>query len=120
MKFIHRLGFYLGGFSIGLVFLLFFLSGKKTSCSYGPNARVLKNISTKSLIIEPKIQSQLDVLKIDSLKLNNALKKGNVNFSKSETQLESCKRYTIAHDTFEIFVENCEKEAKILSINLIE
>ena len=29
MKFIHRLGFYLGGFSIGLVFLMFFLSGKK-------------------------------------------------------------------------------------------
>ena len=64
MKFIHRLGFYLGGFSIGLIFLAFFLSGKKTSCAYGPNARVLKNISTKSLIINPKIQSQLEALNL--------------------------------------------------------
>ena len=50
MKFIHRLGYYLGGFSIGLIFLAFFLSGKRASCSYGPDARVLKNISTKQLI----------------------------------------------------------------------
>ena len=120
MKFIHRLGFYLGGFSIGLIFLMFFLSGKKTSCSYGPNARVLKNISTKSLIINPKIQSQLEAFDIDSFRLNEAFKKGNVDFSKSETQLDSCKRYTIAHDTFEIFVENCETNATILSVHLKE
>ena len=75
MKFIHRLGLYLGGFSVGLIFLMFFLSGKKTSCAYSPNARVLKNISTKSLINNPKIQSQLEALKIDSLTLDKALKK---------------------------------------------
>ena len=120
MKFIHRLGFYFGGFSIGLIFLMFFLSGKKTSCSYGPNARVLKNISTKSLIINPKIQSQLEALKIDSLALDEALKKGNVDFSKSKTKLNSCKRYTITYDTFEIFVENCQINATILSVNLKE
>lgn len=120
MKFIHRLGFYLGGFSVGLIFLMFFLSGKKTSCAYGPNARVLKNISTKSLIINPKIQSQIEALKIDSITFNAALKKGNVDFSKSKTKLDSCKRYTITYDTFEIFVENCEINATILSVNLKE
>jgi len=120
MKLIHRLGFYLGGFSVGLIFLMFFLSGKKTSCAYGPNARVLKNISTKSLIIKPKIQSQIEALKIDSITLNAALKKGNVDFSKSKTKLDSCKRYTITYDTFEIFVENCEANATILSVNLKE
>ena len=41
MKFIHRLGLYLGGFSVGLIFLMFFLV-EKTSCAYSPNARVLK------------------------------------------------------------------------------
>ena len=117
MKFVYRLGFYLFGFSIGLLFLIFFLRQKDSKFAYGPNARVLKNISTKSLIIEPKIQSQLDVLKIDSLTLDKALKKGNVDFNKSETQLDSCKRYTIAYHTFEIFVENCEINATILSIN---
>ena len=120
MKFIHRLGFYLGGFSIGLIFLMFFLSGKKTSCSYGPNARVLKNISTKSLIINSNIQSQLEAFDIDSLRLNEVLKKGNVDFSKSETIIDSCKRYTIAYNTIEIFVENCETNATVLSVNLKE
>ena len=120
MKFIHRLGFYLGGFSVGLIFLMFFLSGKKTSCSYGPNARVLKNISTKSLIIKPKIQTQLEALKIDSLTLDKVLKKGDVVFSKSETKIDSCKRYTITYNTFEFFVENCEANATILSVNLKE
>ena len=47
MKFIHRLGYYLGGFSIGLILLAFFLQGKKTSCDYGPNARTTKNIANK-------------------------------------------------------------------------
>ena len=47
MKLIHRIGYYLGGFTIGIVILIFFLSGKKTSCDYGPNARVLKNIRSK-------------------------------------------------------------------------
>lgn len=120
MKFIYRLGFYLGGFSIGLIFLMFFLSGKKTSCSYGPNARVLKNISTKSLIIKPKIQTQLEALKIDSLTIGEVLKKGDVVFSKSETKIDSCKRYTITYNTFEFFVENCEANATILSVNLKE
>jgi hypothetical protein len=120
MKFIHRLGFYLGGFSIGLVFLMFFLSGKKTSCSYGPNARVLKNISTKSLTIPPHIKLKLQTLNIDSLNIDNALKKGNVDFSKSKTKIDSCKRYTIADKTIEIFVENCKKEVTILNIVKIE
>jgi hypothetical protein len=49
MKFKHRLGFFLGGFSIGLVFLAFFLKQKKTKFAYGPNDRVLKNINDKPI-----------------------------------------------------------------------
>lgn len=115
MKFIHRLGFYLGGFSIGLVFLMFFLSGKKTSCAYGPNARVLKNLSSKTLIINRETQHKLMALKIDSLQIREVLKKGKVNFGKSETDLEPCKRYVIAYKSLEILVENCLKEAKLLN-----
>ena len=48
MSLMRRLGYYLGGFSIGLILLAFFLSGKRTSCDYGPEARVLKNIRTKT------------------------------------------------------------------------
>jgi hypothetical protein len=116
MKFIHRLGFYLGGFSIGLIFLMFFLSGKKTSCAYGPNSRVLKNISTKSLSIQPEIQNKLMALNIDSLRLSELLSKGNVDFNKSKTDLDSCKRYVINHKTNQILVENCKTTAIILDV----
>ena len=54
MKFIHRLGYYLGGFSIGLIFLAFFLSVKRASCDYGPDARVLKNIGQKKIMFSKK------------------------------------------------------------------
>ena len=60
MKIVHRFGFYMGGFSIGLVFLMFFLSGKKTSCAYGPDARVLKNIQTKRPQYSESVQEQLN------------------------------------------------------------
>ena len=49
MKFTQRLGYYLGGFAIGLVILMFFLNGKDASCDYGPNARTVKNISSKPI-----------------------------------------------------------------------
>jgi len=59
MKFIHRLGYYLGGFSIGLIFLAFFLSGKRASCDYGPDARVLKNIGLKQLQFDERVEDML-------------------------------------------------------------
>ena len=120
MKFIHRLGFYLGGFSIGLIFLMFFLSGKKTSCAYGPNSRVLKNISTKTLTIKPEIQTKLTALNVDSLRLSEMLSKGDVDFRKSETYLDSCKRYVIEHKTLQILVENCKTTAVILDVKTEE
>jgi len=120
MKFIHRLGFYLGGFSIGLVFLMFFLSGKKTSCAYGPNARVLKNISTKTLRFDSEIQTKLVALNVDSLRLTEMLGKGQVNFRKSETNLDSCKRYVIVYKSLEFLIENCATNAVILEVKAEE
>ncbi len=55
MRLLHRIGYYLGGFSIGLIILAFFLSGKKTTCAYFPEARVLKNINTKTESPKPKL-----------------------------------------------------------------
>ena len=58
MKLVYRFGFFFGGFSIGLVFLMFFLSGKKTSCAYGPDARVLKNIQIKIQYLRSNFQAE--------------------------------------------------------------
>ena len=60
MKLVYRFGFFFGGFSIGLVFLMFFLSGKKTSCAYGPDARVLKNIQLKRIQYSESVQAELN------------------------------------------------------------
>ena len=47
MKFVHRFAYYSFGLMIGMVFLFMFLNGKDMSCSYFPNARVLKDIRSK-------------------------------------------------------------------------
>ena len=51
MRVIDRFGYYLGGFSVGLIFLGFVFSGKKTSCNYGPSARV-NNLLQKKIVYE--------------------------------------------------------------------
>ena len=55
MKLIQRVAWYSGGFIIGIIVLMFFLSGKKTSCDYSPNARTLKNIRSKVMKISPEV-----------------------------------------------------------------
>ena len=42
------------GFSVGLIFLAVIFKGKKTSCNYGPNDRVISNLSKKNWNTEIK------------------------------------------------------------------
>ena len=74
MKLIQRIGYYLGGFSLGLVILAFFFNGKKTSCSYGPEARVLKNINSKKIIFSEAVNTQIANKTIDSIEIKTILK----------------------------------------------
>lgn len=122
MKFIHRLGYYLGGFSIGLIFLAFFLSGKRTSCDYGPDARVLKNIGLKQLTYSEVSKEMLSTRQIDTTTIALILKHGDVNFSKSNTDLETCKIYvvykTVEEKEIELTIENCETIATVKNISI--
>ena len=124
MKFIHRLGYYLGGFSIGLIFLAFFLSGKRAQCDYGPEARVLKNINSKTQEISTNARNSINSIAIDSASLSQILRKGNVNFSESKTHLDSCNIYVIESEfnskNLKMEVENCETKAIIKSIQVID
>lgn len=121
MKLIHRIGYYLGGFSIGLIFLAFFLSGKRASCSYGLDARVLKNISTKQLVYSQNVLELLKNKSIDTLTISEILKFGDVDFSKVDRDLDFCKLYIIEHEIDEkdiaLTVENCETIATIMSVS---
>ncbi|WP_055444751.1 DUF4258 domain-containing protein [Lacinutrix himadriensis] len=120
MKLIQRIGFYLGGFSIGLVILAFFLNGKKASCAYGPEARVIKNINTKTLLYSDNVDLLISDRKVDSATIKNALLKGDVDFSMSNTRQKPCGIYTIESyiDDKEVIltVENCDSIATLQDI----
>ncbi|MAP54859.1 hypothetical protein [Altibacter sp.] len=124
MKLAHRIAYYLGGFSIGIVILLFFLGGKRASCDYGPNARTLKNIRLKERTISDAAIRTLRNHSIDTAVVSVLLQEGNVLFSESNTTLDSCKQYTIEGTVnskeLKIFVENCEKKATVLSAEVQE
>lgn len=120
MTLIQRIGYYLGGFSIGLVILAFFLNGKKTSCSYGPDSRVLKNINSKKLIYSQDISTLLDNKTIDSADIRYILKKGDINFSESKPRQEPCSVYSVEgiqnDNEVTLTVENCDSIATVLNL----
>ena len=120
MKFIHRLGYYLGGFSIGLIILAFFLSGKKTSCAYSPNARTTKSISQKQKSYSEEALSAMRSFEMDTTIVSDMIKHGSVNFSESDTKTEACKTYIVKNSykdqEFRLKIKNCDSLATIESI----
>lgn len=123
MKFTQRLAYYLSGFAIGLIILMFFLNGKEASCDYGPNARTVKNISSKTIHYSNEVSEFTANHFIDSTTITNLIRYGKVDFSKSNTELDSCKIYHIDNiykdKAIELSVENCDSIAKILVISYV-
>ncbi len=121
MTLLQRIGYYLGGFSIGLIILAFFLNGKKVSCDYGPEARVLKNINTKKIVFSEAILIELSAKRIDSTTISYLLKKGDVNFSKSTPRDKPCGIYAIEGEYKDkamlMTVQNCDSIATVLNIS---
>ncbi len=122
MHLLKRIAFYLGGFSIGLILLAFFFSGKKTSCAYFPEARVLKQLRAKPYTVTPDVTSSLATLQLDTVTINRMLKVGDVDFGESETRREPCGHYVIYGNSPEgkalkMELENCLEEVQIISLN---
>lgn len=122
MKLAQRLFYYLGGFAIGLILLFFFLGGKKTSCDYSPTSRVLKNIRSKERVFSEQALATMESYKVDTADVSSLLLKGTVDFSKSNTQLDSCRTYfvegIIKEKTVSMSIENCDSIAKINSLDV--
>lgn len=120
MKFIHRLGYYLGGFAIGLVILAFFLNGKDASCDYTPNARTTKFLSKLPVTYSETAEQFIDNRAIDSTTLSHLIKYGNVDFKNSTTKANPCKTYFIdsklKEESLRLQIENCGEKAEIISI----
>lgn len=129
MKLIHRFGYYFGGFTIGILLLLFFLGGKRASCDYGPNARTLKNIRLKERAFSENTLRILAGNQLDTSAISYLLQKGDVVFSESNTKLDSCKQYVIegtvrtegqadSEKNLKIRVENCEELATVMEAEI--
>ena len=121
MRFRFRLLYYLTGFGIGLLFVFFILNGKDAGCSYFPNARVLKNISSKPFFYSPEASKILSEPWIDSVDIKNTLKFGDVDFDRSNVKTGSGKLYTVEGKTMknipiELEVVNYDDRALLKNI----
>ena len=121
MSFLWRLVYYSFGFFIGLIILLFIFSGKKTTCNYSPNDRVIADISKKSLM-HNFIINENDF--IDSVRFAKFIKSAKVNFSQSNTKVDSCKIYSLygyeKGINRNLKLKNCKKRIIILEFIEIE
>lgn len=124
MKLAQRLFYYLGGFAIGLILLFFFLGGKKASCDYSPSSRVLKNIRIKNKNYSEQAIINMKKYQIDTADIFFILTDGDVDFSKSNTELDSCKTYYIEafvkEKNINLLIENCDSIAKINLLNITQ
>ena len=103
MSFLKRLSYYLGGFSVGIILLVIFMSGKKTRCTYAPDARVINDFSKKEWVFNTPTYDSIDRIQF--------LKDGDIIFSKSRVGLDSCNVYRLRlpHEVYD--VQNCDSIA---------
>lgn len=124
MKLAYRLVYFSGGFLIGIALLFFILSGKKTSCAYGPESRTLKNIKLKPRAFSEETLIVLRENKMDTAVVTTLLDEGDVLFSESSTKLDSCKIYVIegmiSEKNLKIKIENCENRATVIEAQVIK
>ena len=122
MDLLKRFGYYFGGFAIGLVLLAFFLNGKKASCDYSPDARVIKNIRLKPLTYSESSTEETRRLQLDSAKIELLIKKADINFSKSEARKKPCAIYVLESsldkNDYLLTIENCNAKATLLKAEL--
>tara|TARA_R110000868_G_scaffold4211_13_gene26632 strand:+ start:36745 stop:37122 length:378 start_codon:yes stop_codon:yes gene_type:complete len=124
MSFLKRLGFFLFGLSIGIVFLVFFFKNKAketgTEFCYLPNCRVLKDLRSKSYSYSNEVTSMLASGEIDSLEIKAFFINGDVDFNNSDTKSKPCKIYLINQEIDDkeqtLKVTNCLNKIVIESI----
>jgi len=122
--FIKRLGYFMVGLSIGIVFLTFFLKKKSdetgVSFCYLPNCRVLKDLRSKPIVYSDRISEMLENKQLDTLTINTFFMDGDINFGESNTKSKPCKTYLIESEidaegvTME--VKNCPNKVTVIDL----
>ncbi|MEL4308672.1 DUF4258 domain-containing protein [Joostella sp. CR20] len=127
MPLLKRVGFYLIGLALGLIFLAYFFREKRAEFCYLPNCRTLKSIRTQETInFAPNMQQLIDNKTISEEQIDSVLTYGEVNFSKSDINRDQaaedrCSTYyidgKINNEPVELVVKNCKFVADILDLN---
>ena len=108
------------GFAMGIVIVFFFLGGKRASCNWMPNDRILNIIERKQLLYGDQIEQNLKEAEADSLDIRAILKNGDIDFSKSRVKNEPCRLYWIEgqgkQSSLLISVELCDSIATVSSM----
>ena len=117
MKLSNRLIYFMGGFLIGICILIFIWDKKNTKFPYMPDARVINDVNSKNVHYSNKLHTAFAKNIITASQVQDILKNGNVNFSKSNTKLDSCKIYVIekklSTKNYSISLENCINEVRV-------
>ncbi|SDW94771.1 hypothetical protein SAMN05444411_102529 [Lutibacter oricola] len=119
MTFKQRLPYYLFGLLIGTIAVVFIWNKKGTEFSYGPNARVLKNIRIKDRVFSEKALEIIALNKVDTASISKILRKGNVDMW-NKTKIDDCTQYSIQGKkelkNVTLVVKNCDSTAFIEEI----
>jgi len=110
MNFLYRLSYYLFGFIIGMFFLMFFFSGKKTSCNYFPSKRVKNDLLKKQIIIPSHLKKEFIFLN-DSI-LYSQISLSEIIFSESNVnEKDTCNTYRLelkeSKTNYKMDIKNC-------------
>lgn len=95
----YRLAFYIFGFLISCFFVSKFLTAKAESRGvafcYLPNCRVIKDIRSKSFKMSEQATAVLAQKNINITQIDEAIKNGEVIFSKSKEKINGARKYEI-------------------------
>ncbi len=118
----RRFSLYGFGFFIGILLVFFFLGGKKTSCNWLPNDRMLKIIRSKQINYSTEATQVLNTKKVDSADIAQILIRGEIDFSKSNVKNNPCRKYLIngndEQKNIALTVQICDSIATIQKILL--
>lgn len=120
-NFFKRLGYYLIGVTIGIFAMNYFISKKKTSFDYLPNARTLKSIRNKPyLIYSDKVKALMYKNQLDSTAINSLLYYGSVSFTKENRGKAPCHTYLIEPTQktapISITVKRCDSVSTVVDL----
>lgn len=119
MTFKQRLPYFLVGLTLGIIAVFFVFDKKEATFDYGPNARVLKNISIKNHVYSEAVKTAILAKQIDTAQISKILKKGNADIW-NKIKTDTCIQYNIKGrrelKNITLTVKNCDSTAFIEKI----